>query len=321
MFFKNFMKWLILLTIMISFSTNSWFIFWLMMEMNLLFFVPIMNTKNKIDSNLMITYFIVQCFSSTLFFMGAMNFIILNMCIFKYIINISMMIKLALIPFHFWLSSISEMIEFQTLFFILTLQKIVPMIVISHFKMSILVFFISISSIIASLLALNSKSFKKILIFSSISHQSWVISMILMESNFWISYMIIYSFLILKITNLCLKLKFNFMSNFYFKNKSLPSKVSVIFLMLSLGGMPPFMGFFMKLISITILIQTMNLLLIILIISSIMNIFIYMQMITPILFNNFFSIKNNFNKSMFFKNLFTNLNLILSIFLLNMMIS
>nr|YP_011017393.1 NADH dehydrogenase subunit 2 [Amblyomma parvum]WQF69056.1 NADH dehydrogenase subunit 2 [Amblyomma parvum] len=318
--FKNLMKWMILMTIMISFSSNSWFIFWLMMEMNLLFFVPIMNFKNKIDSNLMITYFIIQCFSSTLFFMSAMNFIYSKMHIFMLIINISMMIKLALIPFHFWLSSISEMIEFQTLFFILTFQKMIPMIILTHFKTSILIFFISISSMIASLLALNSKSFKKILIFSSISHQGWVISMIIAESNFWVSYMIIYSFLILKISNMCLKFKLNYVSIFFAKNKFTSKKMSIIFLMLSLGGMPPFLGFFMKLISIIILIQKMNFLLIILIISSMVNIFFYMQMISPILFNNFFTIKN-FNKSLFFNNLFMNMNLILSIFMLNMMIS
>ncbi|YP_009159617.1 NADH dehydrogenase subunit 2 (mitochondrion) [Amblyomma americanum] len=320
MFFKNMMMWLILLTIFISFSSSSWFIFWLMMEMNLLLFIPILNNKKIINSNLMITYFIIQSFSSSLFFFSSLNFLILESVLFKSIMNVSMMIKLALIPFHFWLTSLSEMINFPSLFMLLTMQKLIPLFVLTNFLMKFMIFFILISSLLGSLLALNSKTFKKILIFSSISHQGWVLSLIFVKSNFWISYMLIYSILIYKISFLLKKMNFNYIMDFFNLNKNYSNKISLIFMMMSLGGMPPFLGFLIKLISIFFLIQNSSVTVTILIISSMINIFFYMRILTPTLFLNYLNTKNLFKNKTMNKNFIFNLNMILCIFILNLMI-
>nr|UYB77885.1 NADH dehydrogenase subunit 2 [Amblyomma americanum] len=320
MFFKNMMMWLILLTIFISFSSSSWFIFWLMMEMNLLLFIPILNNKKIINSNLMITYFIIQSFSSSLFFFSSLNFLILQSVLFKSIMNVSMMIKLALIPFHFWLTSLSEMINFPSLFMLLTMQKLIPLFVLTNFLMKFMIFFILISSLLGSLLALNSKTFKKILIFSSISHQGWVLSLIFVKSNFWISYMLIYSILIYKISFLLKKMNFNYIMDFFNLNKNYSNKISLIFMMMSLGGMPPFLGFLIKLISIFFLIQNSSVTVTILIVSSMINIFFYMRILTPTLFLNYLNTKNLFKNKTMNKNFIFNLNMILCIFILNLMI-
>nr|UKT60462.1 NADH dehydrogenase subunit 2 [Amblyomma americanum]UKT60475.1 NADH dehydrogenase subunit 2 [Amblyomma americanum] len=320
MFFKNMMMWLILLTIFISFSSSSWFIFWLMMEMNLLLFIPILNNKKIINSNLMITYFIIQSFSSSLFFFSSLNFLILQSVLFKSIMNVSMMIKLALIPFHFWLTSLSEMINFPSLFMLLTMQKLIPLFVLTNFLMKFMIFFILISSLLGSLLALNSKTFKKILIFSSISHQGWVLSLIFVKSNFWISYMLIYSILIYKISFLLKKMNFNYIMDFFNLNKNYSNKISLIFMMMSLGGMPPFLGFLIKLTSIFFLIQNSSVTVTILIISSMINIFFYMRILTPTLFLNYLNTKNLFKNKTMNKNFIFNLNMILCIFILNLMI-
>nr|YP_010535389.1 NADH dehydrogenase subunit 2 [Amblyomma mixtum]UYB77950.1 NADH dehydrogenase subunit 2 [Amblyomma mixtum] len=320
MFFKKVMKWLIVMTILISLSTDSWFVLWLMMEMNLLMFIPILNKKKNNNSNLMVSYFIIQSFSSTLFFFSSLNLLIFNMEIFKMIMNISMLIKLASIPFHFWLTSLSEMIDFNSLWIILTLQKFIPLTVLSKFNMEIIILFAALSSIISSILALNSKTVKKILIFSSISHQGWIISLILMKSNFWLTYMLIYSSLIFKISSNFEKMISFSMSSMFFVYKKYSEKISIISLMLSLGGMPPFLGFFIKLSSIIILINNFNFIIIILIMSSMINIYFYLRILTPLLFINNYNFKNHFKKNHFNKNFILNMNIIISIFLLNLMI-
>nr|YP_010730000.1 NADH dehydrogenase subunit 2 [Amblyomma tonelliae]WEF75014.1 NADH dehydrogenase subunit 2 [Amblyomma tonelliae] len=317
MFFKNFMKWLITLTILISFSSNSWFILWLMMEMNLMMFIPILNWKKKNNSNLMISYFIIQAFSSSLFFFSSLSYTTLNFLILKLIINISMLIKLATIPFHFWLTSLSEMMDYSSLFIMLTMQKFIPLIVLLKFNMNIIILIAAFSSIFGSIFALNSKTIKKILIFSSISHQGWVISIILMKSNFWITYMLIYSSLIFKISLTISKFNSSNMSNLFFMNKSITNKILILTLMLSLGGMPPFLGFFIKLISIIIIIKMSNFVIMILIISSMINIYFYLRTFIPLIFINFNSIKTYLKKNFSKKNLIFNINLIISIFLLN----
>nr|WEF75040.1 NADH dehydrogenase subunit 2 [Amblyomma cajennense] len=320
MLFKNLMKWLIVMTILISLSSDSWFILWLMMEMNLLMFIPILNNKKMNNSNLMVSYFVIQSFSSTLFFFSSLNLIIFHTEICVMIMNISMLIKLASIPFHFWLTSLSEMIDFASLWIILTFQKFIPFIVLSKFSMEIIILFAALSSLIGSILALNSKTIKKILIFSSISHQGWVISLILMKSNFWLTYMLIYSSLIFKISSNFEKMNSLSMSSMFINNKKYYWKISIITLMLSLGGMPPFLGFYIKLSSIIILINNFNSIIGILIMSSMINIFFYLRILTPFLFLNYYSLKSFFKKSHHNKNILLNINLMISIFLLNLLI-
>nr|YP_010535363.1 NADH dehydrogenase subunit 2 [Amblyomma hebraeum]QLD96933.1 NADH dehydrogenase subunit 2 [Amblyomma hebraeum]QLD96946.1 NADH dehydrogenase subunit 2 [Amblyomma hebraeum]UYB77924.1 NADH dehydrogenase subunit 2 [Amblyomma hebraeum] len=317
--FKNFMKWMLLLTVIISFSSNSWFVYWLMMELNLLMFIPIFNFKKMNNSNCMISYFVIQAFSSTLFFLASLNYSLMNCQLFEFLIMISMMIKLAMIPFHFWLTNMSEMIDFNTLFLILTIQKMIPLFILSLLSMKIMVIFAMISSIFSSLLIFNLKMMKKILIYSSISHQGWMLSLILVKSNFWVIYMMIYSMLIYKILILLKKNNLNSFSNFLEKKNFFHMKITFCMLMLSLGGMPPFMGFIMKLISIFLLMKMSKMLIMILIISSMINIFIYIRMISPNLFLNLMNFKN-FKSIFFLKNFVLNINLLFSIFFINLAI-
>nr|YP_010534064.1 NADH dehydrogenase subunit 2 [Amblyomma latum]UXX50159.1 NADH dehydrogenase subunit 2 [Amblyomma latum] len=321
MFFKNLMKWMLLLTIIISFSSNFWFILWLMMEMNLLMFIPIMNEKKKINSNCMISYFIIQSFSSSLFLISAINFFILDYKFFEFMMMISILIKLAMIPFHFWLSNLSEMFNYESLFLILTIQKMIPLYILNIIKLNSIIIFIILSSLMSSLFLMNLKMIKKIIIFSSISHQSWMISLIYLKSNFWMSYLLIYLLLIFKITMILKKNKINHIYNFMKMNSNFLKKVSIYTMMLSLGGMPPMLGFIPKLISIMIIMKMNMLIIIILIISSIMNIYIYMRMFNPMLFIFFLNfkkfLKTNLNKN----NLFIYLNLMISIFIINILMN
>nr|YP_011017289.1 NADH dehydrogenase subunit 2 [Amblyomma dissimile]WQF68952.1 NADH dehydrogenase subunit 2 [Amblyomma dissimile] len=318
MFFNFLMKWLILITLIMVLSSNSWFIYWLMMELNLLAFIPIMNSKKKNNSNCMISYFIIQSFSSSLFFISMLIYQMMNLTFFMYIVTISMMIKLAMIPFHFWLTNLSEMFNYSTLFIILTLQKFIPLFIISKTNMKIIIIFAMISAIFSSLLMFNLKLIKKILIFSSISHQGWMMTIIFMKSNFWITYLIIYSFLIYKITFLLKKNNLNFMNNFMLTKMNFFEKIYFCLLMFSLGGMPPYLGFIMKMITIMIIIKMNSIILMILILSSMMNIFIYAHLINLNFFINMINtkmIKLKFN----FKQIIIHFNLFISIFLLNIL--
>nr|YP_010535415.1 NADH dehydrogenase subunit 2 [Amblyomma tholloni]UYB78002.1 NADH dehydrogenase subunit 2 [Amblyomma tholloni] len=316
--FKNFMKWMIFMTVIITFSSNSWFIFWLMMELNLLLFVPIMNLKKMNNANCMISYFVIQSFSSTLFFISALNLNMIYMNLFELMLSISLMIKLAVIPFHFWLTNLSELIDFTSLFLILTVQKLIPLFIISTINLKLLIIFALLSSIFGSLFVFNMKMLKKILIFSSISHQGWMISLILVKSNFWISYMIIYSMLIYKITSLFSQNNCYTIIHFLKKNK-VEDKMNFCMLMLSLGGMPPFFGFIMKLMSIIIIIKMGSMIIAILIVSSMLNIFIYIRMISPNVFINLLNFKIS-NMTYMSKNWLLNLNTMVTIFVINNMV-
>nr|YP_006234391.1 NADH dehydrogenase subunit 2 [Bothriocroton concolor]AET63039.1 NADH dehydrogenase subunit 2 [Bothriocroton concolor] len=320
MFFKMLMIWMILISILISISSNFWFIYWMMLEINLMAFLPIMNNKNISNCNSLITYFVIQSFSSSLFFVGSMMWFTKSMSLFLFIIMISMLIKLAMIPFHFWILLMSESLDLNALLILLTIQKVIPLFILTKIKSEIIIFFSLASSIFGSLMALSSKMIRKIMIFSSISHMGWMTIIINILSNFWIIYLTIYSLILFKFFNLLKKNKVYSISNFFMKKFNTNEKIMLTSSMMSLSGMPPFMGFFMKLISILMIMKISLLITMILVISSLINIYFYMRILSPI----FFLLKNfnkNFNIKKMMKTSFTNLNMTMLIMIMSSMMN
>nr|YP_008999526.1 NADH dehydrogenase subunit 2 [Rhipicephalus microplus]AGH19732.1 NADH dehydrogenase subunit 2 [Rhipicephalus microplus]AKC05528.1 NADH dehydrogenase subunit 2 [Rhipicephalus microplus]QLD97310.1 NADH dehydrogenase subunit 2 [Rhipicephalus microplus]QNN85482.1 NADH dehydrogenase subunit 2 [Rhipicephalus microplus]QNN85495.1 NADH dehydrogenase subunit 2 [Rhipicephalus microplus] len=316
MFFKKLMIWMITITVLISLSSNSWFIYWLMMEMNMMSFIPLMNNYKLKNLNAMITYFVVQAFSSSLFFLSAFQYNMMQIEFFLFLINISILIKLGMIPFHLWLISISEMMNFNSILILLTMQKIIPLLIAEKFMNNSLIPLFSMSTFFASFLAMKHKLMKKILIFSSISHQGWILCLLVKKLNFWIAYLMLYFIIFFNIISIFNKYKINFFSDFMKKKMKLEIKIKMIMLMMSLGGMPPFLGFFMKIVSIYLLMNLKLIFIFMLILSSLLNLFFYMRMIIPFFFINlkFFTWNNIFMN----KNIYMNMNLIILIVLIYM---
>uniref|UniRef100_UPI0030FF392B NADH dehydrogenase subunit 2 n=1 Tax=Haemaphysalis novaeguineae TaxID=3132036 RepID=UPI0030FF392B len=314
MFFKNLMKWMIMLTIIISISSNNWFIFWIMMEMNMLVFIPILKMNKMENCNSMISYFIIQSFSSILFFSSSSMMLINSFLINETLINISLMIKLAVIPFHSWLILISETLDYNSFIIILTIQKVIPLFILDKMKSGITLLMSILSIVWSSIMIFNLKLLKKILIFSSISHLSWMIIIMFSSSNFWMFYMIIYFYMIFLIVKILKKMNINSI-NSLMKIKG-NDKISIIVLLLSLGGMPPFIGFIIKFLAILIIIKYSIISMIILISSSLINIFIYMRMITPSLMM-YNKLNINFNFLKFFKNFILSMTVIFTFFMIN----
>nr|UYX57277.1 NADH dehydrogenase subunit 2 [Rhipicephalus linnaei]UYX57290.1 NADH dehydrogenase subunit 2 [Rhipicephalus linnaei] len=309
------MLWIIIISILISMSSNSWFIFWLMMEINMMSFIPIMNEFKLKNYNSMIMYFIIQSFSSSLFFISSFQYSLFNTELFLSLINISILIKLGVIPFHFWLMLISESLNFNSLLILLTIQKIIPLLIIEKFLNKMMIPLFVLSSLMASILAMKYKLMKKILIFSSISHQGWILCLIAKKVNFWFSYLIMYSFIIYNIIINCKMVNFNSLNNLTSSKMSVKMKNTMIMSMMSLAGMPPFLGFFMKIVAILYLIK-MNLIFItILIISSLINLFFYLRIMTPFFFINLKFLM--WNLQMMKMNILIKINVALLIILIN----
>lgn len=57
------------------------------------------------------------------------------------------------------------------------------------------------------------------------------------------------------------------------------NKITIISLFLSLGGIPPFLGFFIKWISVILIIKNFPIIIVILIISSLINLFFYIRIL------------------------------------------
>lgn len=176
------------------------------------------------------------------------------------------------------------------------------------------------STIFSSILIIKLKLFKKILILSSISHLGWILRIIFYKINFWISYLFIYALIINSLVKTCQ------IFNIYSINKIIIIKISykiklhLVRNIISLGGIPPFIGFFIKTFSILILMKYTIIFIFILIISSLINLFIYIRFVS-----SFFFLRIKNTKNLFFifnfKKFFFKINLIMLIFILNIFLT
>uniref|UniRef100_A0AAU7BAC9 NADH-ubiquinone oxidoreductase chain 2 n=1 Tax=Ceuthophilus sp. TaxID=3073481 RepID=A0AAU7BAC9_9ORTH len=262
-------KTLFLLTLMggtmISMSSNSWLGAWMGLEINLLSFIPLMlNSKNLFSTEASLKYFLIQAIASaTLLFSVILMFLITEMStlmeneILSMLVSSSLFMKMGAAPFHFWFPGVMEGLSWLNCLLLMTWQKIAPLILLSYcLKLNLFTsIIITLSVIIGSLGGLNQTSLRKLLAYSSINHLGWMIAAMSTSENLWFNYFLIYSFL-----STCLVFSFNFLQTFHINqlfltlNKSPWIKFSVLLFFLSLGGLPPFLGFFPK----WIVIQTLT---------------------------------------------------------------
>nr|AHF21587.1 NADH dehydrogenase subunit 2 [Allothyrus sp. LamingtonNP-QMS95173] len=287
--------WILIMSSFLALCSFNWFLLWLMLEVNMMTFIPIMNYKLMLNSNSMIKYYIIQVFASSLFLIAMMtnNFMEFSQMIISIIIMIAMLIKLGSAPFHIWFPQITEGLMWFSIMMLLTWQKIIPMYILSFNNMSnFLIIIILMSLMIGPLGGFTQISLRKILVYSSITHMGWMLSIILMMKNFWIYYLLLYSMMTIIIIIQLMKYNINFINQINLMNSSFLTKFSLLISLLSLGGLPPLLGFFPKLM----VIYYMNMyptMLFPLILSSLINLYFYLRILYPIFLKNMINKKNN----------------------------
>nr|YP_009328082.1 NADH dehydrogenase subunit 2 [Oxya hyla]APD14921.1 NADH dehydrogenase subunit 2 [Oxya hyla] len=283
---NNSTKLLFLSTLMmgtiLSISSNSWFGVWMGLEINLLSFIPMLtNNKNSMINESSIKYFIVQAMAST---MLLFSILLIQM---KYLmwwesemvpsmlISSSLLLKIGAAPFHFWFPEVMGASEWFNCLMLMTWQKIAPMMILSYcIQLSNFIFMIVILSIIIGAMGgLNQTSLRQLLAYSSISHLGWMISSMISSENIWEIYFIIYSLLSVILVLLFKQTNLLFLNQIYTTSNMKPEIKFMMFLsLLSIGGLPPFIGFLPKWMVIQSLME-MNM-------TSLMVIMVMLTMIT-----------------------------------------
>nr|YP_009480267.1 NADH dehydrogenase subunit 2 [Navis striatus]AIZ58458.1 NADH dehydrogenase subunit 2 [Navis striatus]AIZ58471.1 NADH dehydrogenase subunit 2 [Navis striatus]AMX74125.1 NADH dehydrogenase subunit 2 [Navis striatus]QLD97024.1 NADH dehydrogenase subunit 2 [Navis striatus]QLD97037.1 NADH dehydrogenase subunit 2 [Navis striatus] len=276
--------WILILTVFMAMSTSSLFSLWICMEINMMMFMPMMNSKNILSSNSMILYFIIQSLASSIFILSFLiNFLMMVNYITMMLITSAILIKLGAAPFHIWFPQVSEGLKFMPFSFLILNQKLIPLYILSFLNNSVMVMSIIFSSLIGSFGGWNQNSIRKIIAFSTIAHLSWMISIILCYNNWWTMYFFMYSFIIITLIFFLFKTEMSYINqtNFFL---DFSKKISLITILMSLGGMPPFLGFLMKWMSIKIISMSNPIFLFFLIPSSLLNLFFYSRIMYPYFF-------------------------------------
>nr|YP_009175365.1 NADH dehydrogenase subunit 2 [Neuronema laminatum]AKZ17613.1 NADH dehydrogenase subunit 2 [Neuronema laminatum] len=318
--FKNPSNLLFSITLMmgsvISISANSWLGAWMGLEINLLSFMPlIICLKNSLSTESALKYYLTQTLGSAILLFGIMcmsmeinfNFYLtMNYSWIYWVMNSTLMMKMGAAPFHFWFPEMMEGLSWMSSFILMTWQKIAPMILLSYCLILKYVVVISILSIIiGSLGGLNQISLRKLMAYSSINHMGWLMSSLMISNFYWILYFMVYTFLSWSMISIFKKYNLFLINQLFNLDNFNPMvKISIFCNMLSLGGLPPFLGFMPKWILIQSLSIHNKFFVLIMVMFTLITLFFYMRLIYSALMINYTSMKwLLFNES--------NLNLIL----------
>lgn len=296
MFFKNYQVLFIFTLIIgtiIAVSTNSWFTRWLGLEINLISIIPlILSELNTKITEASIKYFLSQAIASILLIFGVnLKFYtqeFLNIENLEIILTSALLIKAGIAPFHLWFPQVRIFLNWFQCILIFTWQKIAPLILICSINLKIALAARALSAVVGALGGLNQKNIKLILTYSSISHRAWIIIACVSNFKIWVSYFLIYCFLSFSIILFFYTNQINFINNVFSRNDSFLNKRILSLNLLSLGGIPPLLGFSAKVRIIIISLKLRFLTIFIpLILRSLISLFFYFRLIyTNFIFSN-----------------------------------
>nr|YP_009918054.1 NADH dehydrogenase subunit 2 [Ephemerella sp. Yunnan-2018]QLP88956.1 NADH dehydrogenase subunit 2 [Ephemerella sp. Yunnan-2018] len=248
----------LILGTLISVSSQSWFGAWVGLEVNLLSFIPLMTDKNMLSSEAALKYFLTQALASIFLFTTILLYTVyLKVPLQPTVLPISihtlfwsaLLIKLGAAPFHFWLPGVMEGLTWINNMLLMTWQKLGPLSLLSY-AMSDGMFphgVIILSTFVGAVGGFNQTSLRKIMAYSSINHLGWMLAGVLLSNLYWVTYFGFYCFLSFSILVSFHHLQLSHLKQiFLISDPNNFNKIFVFSNFLSLGGLPPFIGFIPK---------------------------------------------------------------------------
>nr|AIW64764.1 NADH dehydrogenase subunit 2 [Pielomastax soochowensis] len=278
----------LLMGTLLALSANSWLGVWMGLEVNLISFIPLLYSSNLVTNEMSIKYFIIQALASSML-LFAILFVQMKSFIeweetfvTALLVGSSLLMKMGAAPFHFWLPEVMKFMSWKNCMLLMTWQKIAPLTGLSYcMKTNSVNMVIAILSVfIGAIGGINQTSLRKMMAYSSISHIGWMVSTLSISETAWEIYFIVYSLLSIVVVAM-FDLNKNFFLNQVFgsNNENKFNKFMTWVSLLSLGGLPPFLGFFPKWIVIQMLVEEKMIVLIsMLVVTTLITLYFYLRL-------------------------------------------
>lgn len=272
---------LTIISVIIGFLSESWFLIWTILEFNNIAFCCILFFRNRYNQSKRentIKYFIIQSTASAVLLVSNM-FTIKYLLIFNVLLALVIITKRGMIPLHTWFVDIATKLNKIPCLLLITTQKILPVYIIRLTKLYKLITLLILSMALRRFMQYIRKNFTTILVYSSIFNIRWIFLASQVNNKTLIIILISYIIIILWIFNRQKKIiSIN-------ENES-NSQIKTMIMICRLAGIPPFMIFIPKwlLIKEMIKINLLFVTILSLILRSI-NFYIYIRIFTPILIN------------------------------------
>jgi len=261
----------------LAFSLQRGVTLWVALELNFLCFIGILRKRVKLSaSNSVIYYFLIQSLGRVIIFIRILIVIIGHSKLVELTFFLALILKLGGTPFQFWYLKIIQKLSWGLIWVLSIWQKLIPLILLSINSIKPLVFlFGTLSVVLGRVGRVKQKKIKKILGLSSIFSLGWVIISILSNSYIWVKFISGYALALISLVFLIDSIN---LVNSRGTAKRLKPYFLVMFFtrLLILRGVPPFIGFFLKIIILKFLVSVNFLLVLRLLIISLGLIFVYL---------------------------------------------
>nr|UPX88285.1 NADH dehydrogenase subunit 2 [Chydorus sphaericus] len=236
----------IMASIFMMFSTSSVFTAWLALELNTMAFIPFILFQTELKTGeSSIKYFLSQTLGSILILISTSltdQFYIMS----SVLLVSALSLKLAVAPFHAWLPSMISKMSWSNLFMLLVVQKINPLIMLCSIELVNFILLLSVVSIsVGSLTGVTQTQTRKLMVFSSINQMGWVLAASCINTTLCYLFFILYGLMLWPVLSSLKLMKLEKLAQLI---QMTPTSLRIILFLnlLSLGGLPPFMGFLTK---------------------------------------------------------------------------
>nr|YP_009192131.1 NADH dehydrogenase subunit 2 [Granata lyrata]ALK03375.1 NADH dehydrogenase subunit 2 [Granata lyrata] len=252
----------------LSISSLNWLTVWAGLELNLIGFIPLMvYGGTSLETESAVKYFIMQALGSAVLITGSLvsfgsSFTweipaSLSPGLGLFLVLMSLMLKMGSFPFHFWIPSVMSGLSWMNCLILATWQKLAPLFLLSSILQawptnlshttSTLLVLAGASSLIGGIGGIGQTQLRALLAYSSIGHVGWMLYCATTNESILKVYFPIYLLI-----SICLfsSVWLTEVSTFN-QATALPltiaspklHRLTVITMLLSLGGMPPLLGF------------------------------------------------------------------------------
>nr|YP_010241752.1 NADH dehydrogenase subunit 2 [Strombus pugilis]QTI82440.1 NADH dehydrogenase subunit 2 [Strombus pugilis] len=282
-----------------SISSSHWLGIWAGLEINLIGFLPLLvYQKSMAESESAVKYFVVQALGSSLLMFGSLSSYSLSFSwditnissyyiITIFILSCGLSMKMGLFPFHFWLPSVMAGLPWISCLLLATWQKFAPIFLLSSLLDVNLSYWMALvislmcagSSLMGGVGGMNQTQIRALLAYSSIGHLGWIVFSLLYGDWAMKVYLLVYvlisacvfiSLWYMDLSDMKSLVKFN-------QKKSL--EMGIMIMLMSLGGLPPLLGFVSKWLVISVsMTSAVWGILFFLILGSLLSLFYYLSL-------------------------------------------
>nr|YP_010400346.1 NADH dehydrogenase subunit 2 [Mancinella alouina]UQS76045.1 NADH dehydrogenase subunit 2 [Mancinella alouina] len=289
---------------LLSVSSFHWLSIWAGLEINLIGFLPMLvYQKTTSESESAVKYFIVQALGSSMLIFGSLMSFDMSLTWDLYVVNLGhcsglviilagLCMKLGLFPFHYWLPGVMSGLPWVTCLLLATWQKFAPLFLFlcllelsDSYVLGLVLCLISAgSSLIGGIGGMNQTQVRALLAYSSIGHLGWMVFALLHSESSMKFYLLVYVIVSLFMFISLWSSDLGNMKNINSLKSLSFAQVSTMFFLLSLGGLPPLLGFISKWLVILVgMSSSFFWVLLVLILGSLMSLFYYLSLFFSVL--------------------------------------